>query len=137
MSTELSNYEPIIESWVRSFYITMDSDPEVGDRSGDEPEGVKIIFAGYGYNEETDGYDDTSTMHFAVFVHKDSLTLYEFPEHNFQFGLIVHRPKEEVYINCYLDVEHDIFDYNPFENSEVDNGFFHQLICDIHARDNE
>jgi hypothetical protein len=137
MTKDNSDYGPIIESWVRDFYFSMEEDPEIGDRSGDEPYGVKIIFDGYGYNDETDEHDDTNTFNFAVFVHKDSLTADEFPEHDFQYGLIVHRPEEEVCIHCYIDVDTDMFDYNPFEDSELDDEFVHQLIHDIHQRDTE
>jgi len=135
--SDLSNYGPIVESWVRSFYFSMDSDPEVGDRSGDQPDGVKIIFNGYGYNEETDEHDDTNTFNFAVFVHKDSLTS-DFPEHDFQFGAVVHRPEDEVCINCYIDVEQDAFDFNPLEESdtELDHELVYKLIHDINERDN-
>lgn len=139
MANDLSNYGPIIESWVRSFYFSMESDPEVGDRSGDAPDGVKIIFNGYGYNEETDKHDDTNVFNFAVFIHKVSLKSETFPEHDFQFGSIVHRPEEEVCIYCYIDAEQDAFDFNPFEDSDtsLDHKSVHQLIHDIHARDNE
>lgn len=139
MPKNLKNYGPIIESWVRDFYFSMDSDPEIGDRSGDEPCGVKIIFNGYGYNEETDEQDDTNLLSFAVFVHKDSLTADTFPEHEFEFGLIVHRPKEEVCIYSYYDVEQDKFDFNPFEDSdtELDHNLVRKLIHDIKARDSE
>lgn len=136
MTKELSDYGSIVESWVRGFHLTMASEPEVGDRSGDEPEGVKIIFNGYGYNDETDAEDDTNTMLFAVFVHKDSLTSEAFPEHDNYFNLIVGRSKEEVCINCYLEVEEDVFGYNPFENSDLSHEFVCQLIHDINERDN-
>lgn len=135
MSSEISDYGSIVESWVRDFHTTMCSSPEVGDRSGDEPEGVKIIFESFGYNDETDEHDDTNTFHFAVFVHKDSLTSEEFPEHDYLFGTIIHRPAEEVCIHCYLDVENDIFDFNPFEDSDLDHEQVCRIILNINERD--
>jgi hypothetical protein len=136
MSTDSTNYGPIIESWVRRFFLSMDSNPHIGDRSGDEPPGVKIIFDGYGYNEETDEEDDTNTLTFAVFVHKDSLSLDEFPEHEDAFGLIKHRLGEEVCIHCFLERDSNLFDYNEFEDSdsELDDEFVYKLIFDLDAR---
>jgi hypothetical protein len=137
MPGEMTDYDLIIESWARSFYATMQPDPEVGDRSGDEPDGVKIVFEGYGYNEETDEHDDERTLYFAVFIHKESLTSKTFPEHDYVFGAIVHRPKEEACIHCYLDVENDIFDLNPTEDIELDHELVGSIIQHIKERDND
>jgi hypothetical protein len=130
---ELSDYGPTIENWVRDFINTMDSDPEVGDRSGDEPLGVKIIFDGYGYNEETNEEDDKNVMTFAVFVHKDSLNGEEFPEHEFTPWALVHRPKEEVCIHVAYFVDQDSLDFNGFEDgdTELDHEVVYQLIRDL------
>ena len=130
---ELSEYGSTIERWVRDFIDTMDPDPEVGDRSGNEPLGVKIIFDGYGYNEETDEEDDKNFMSFAVFVHKDSLNGEEFPEHEFTPWALIHRPKEEVCIHAVYVVDEDSFDFNPFEDghTELDHEFVYQLIRDV------
>lgn len=138
MASEMIDPGPIIESWVRDFYLTMDPEPEVGNRSGDEPPGVKIIFDSYGYDEETDEQNDTNTLVFAVFVHKDSLTLDNFPEHDVSFplGTIVNRPDEEGCIYCYLDIEQDVFDWNPPEDSNLDEEHLYRLIHDINKRDN-
>jgi len=130
---KLSDYGPTIESWVRDFINTMDSDPEVGDRSGNEPLGVKIIFDGYGYNEETDEQDDKNVMSFAVFIHKNSLNGDEFPEHESTPWALIHRPKEEACIFAIYDIEEDSFHFNPFEDgdTELDHEFVYQLIRDI------
>ena len=94
------DYSIVIEGWVRDFMATMDDDVDFGegrpgDDSGVAPAGVKIIFDGYGYNEETDIEDDTNQLSFAVFVHKTSLTE-DFPEHEQTPWALIHRPKEEV-----------------------------------------
>jgi hypothetical protein len=48
------DYSEIVEGWVREFICTMDDGHlEPGDESGEAPFGVKIIFDGYGYDEET------------------------------------------------------------------------------------
>lgn len=133
MTRELSDYYPTIEAWVRDFYQTMDSDPDVGDRSGDEPLGVKIMFDGYGYNEETDEEDDSNVLKFAVFIHKDSLSGDVFPEHESTSWGLVHRPDEEVCINCYYDIADDYVGINPFEDgdTELDHNLVYQMIRDL------
>lgn len=131
-------YEEIVESWVREFYATMDEDPEVGDNSGDTPNGVKIIYDGCA--EDDDGYPDRNSLSFAVFVHKDSLTK-EFPEHNLTPWCLIHRPKEEVCIYVWYDCFEDKIEVIPFEESygsdstELDYDFVYKLINDIWERD--
>jgi hypothetical protein len=126
-------YEEIIESWVRDYYLTMDSGPlSPGDQSGDEPPGVKIIFDGYGYNEETNEQDDENVLSFAVFVHKNSVNE-PFPEHEQTPWALIHRPKEEVCIWVWYTVDEDFVDVVPFEDgdSELDHEFVYKLIDDI------
>ena len=52
------DYTPIVEAWVREFFCTMDEDDDLqpGNNSGYAPEGVKIIFDGYGDLETDDEY---------------------------------------------------------------------------------
>ena len=133
------DYSEIIEHWVREFICTMDDGRlEPGDNSGDAPFGVKIIFDGYGYDEETNEENaDENMMSFAVFVHKDSL-LEEFPEHEFAPWALIHRPKEEVCIWVWYDVKNDQIDVIPFEDNnstELDHDFVTNLIFDIEKRD--
>jgi len=135
-------YSEVIEGWVREFVCTMDEgdDLEPGNNSGDAPFGVKIIFDGYGYDEETnDEQGNKNMMSFAVFVHKDSLTE-EFPPHELTPWALIHRPKEEVCIWVWYDVEHDEFDIIPFEDNnstELDHDFLVDLIFKIQERDND
>ena len=133
----IMQYEDVIEQWVRMFYSTMavdGSEPEVGDDSGDTPFGVKIIFDGYG--ETDDGDVDYNTVSFAVFVHQHSLTK-EFPPHDLTPWALIHRPKEEVCIYVWYNVEEDQMDIIPFEDSdtELDHNVVYQLISDIWDRD--
>ena len=133
------DYSEVIEHWVREFICTMDEGRlHPGDDSGDAPFGVKIIFDGYGYDEETNEENaDENMMSFAVFVHKDSL-LEEFPEHEFAPWALIHRPKEEVCIWVWYDAENDQVDVIPFEDNnstELDHEFVTQLIFDIEKRD--
>ena len=129
----MKSYEEIVEYWVRDFYDTMDGGVlRPGNRSGDEPPGVKIIFDGYGYNEETDTEDDPNVLSFAVFVHKDSLEK-PFPEHDEYWFALIHRPKEEVCIWVWYDVNKDEVEVIPFEegDTELDYDFLYKLINDI------
>ena len=135
-------YSEVVEGWVREFICTMDEgdDLEPGNDSGDAPFGVKIIFDGYGYDEETnDEQGNKNMMSFAVFVHKDSLTE-EFPPHELTPWALIHRPKEEVCIWVWYDVEEDYFDIIPFEDNnstELDHDFVTDLIFKIQERDND
>ena len=134
------DYSEIVEGWVRDFIATMDEGIlEPGDDSGDTPYGVKIIFDGYGYNEETDEENDLNTMSFAVFVHKNSLTE-EFPPHDLTPWALIHRPKEEVCIWCWYDENADQVEVIPFEennSTELDHKFVSNLIFEIQRRDTQ
>jgi hypothetical protein len=142
------DYSEIIESWVRTFISTMDDgDLEPGDNSGEAPFGVKIIFDGYGIlewededgNYQCDEQGNKDMMSFAVFVHKNSLTE-EFVEHDLTPWCLIHRPKEEVCIYCWYDLNEDVLDVIPFEDNnstELDHDFVTNLIFEIHKRDTE
>ena len=135
------NYLPIIEKWVRTFINTMNTDvkdgyAKPGEDFGEIPKGIKIIFDGYGYNEQTDQDDDLNMLSFAVFVHKNSLTEY-FPPHESNFNMIIHRPNEECYINVWYTVKDDYVNVLPFEdmnNTELDHNFLIDLIFKIDQR---
>jgi hypothetical protein len=127
----MTDYSEIVEDWVREFILTIDDGIiRPGNESGDSPLGVKIIFDGYGYNEETNENDDYDSMSFAVFVHKDSLNGEEFPEHDQTPWALVHRPSEEVCIYVWYDVKNDSVDVLPFEDgdTELDHEFVYELI---------
>lgn len=134
------DYSEIVEGWVRDFIDTMDHEDDLypGNESGDTPFGVKIIFDGFGYNEETDEENaDRNTQSFAIFIHKNSLTE-EFPPHELTPWALIHRPKEEVCIYCWYDVNADLVDIIPFEDNnstELDPKFVTQLIFKIQERD--
>ena len=135
------NYFPIIEKWVRNFINTMNLDikqgfAKSGEDSGDVPRGVKIIFDGYGYNEQTDQEDDLNMLSFAIFIHKNSLTE-NFPPHESNFNMIIHRPDEECCINVWYTVKDDYVNVLPFEDTdstELDHTFLIDLIFKIDAR---
>jgi hypothetical protein len=134
------DYSEIVEGWIRDFIYTMDHEDDLypGNDSGDTPFGVKIIFDGFGYDEETDEENsDRNTQSFAVFVHKNSLTE-EFPPHELTPWALIHRPKEEVCIYAWYDVNADLVDIIPFEDNnstELDPKFVTELIFKIQERD--
>lgn len=61
-----TSWEEVVEGWVREFIYTIpeeyeDEKWEPGDRYGEEPNGVKIIFDGYGLQEDY-YYNDRTFM---------------------------------------------------------------------------
>jgi len=133
------DYSKIVEEWIRDFIATMDEGVlTAGNDSGEAPFGVKIIFDGYGYDEENDlENNDTNTLSFAVFIHKNSLNE-EFPPHVQTPWALIHRPKEEVCIWAWYDVNADLVDIIPFEDNnstELDPKFVSNLIHEIYMRE--
>jgi len=133
------DYSEVVEGWVREFISTMDDGwLEPGDDSGIAPDGVKVIFDGYGYDEETNTENaNEDMMSFAVFIHKDSLTE-DFPPHELTPWALIHRPKEECCIWVWYDVREDEVDVIPFEDNnstELDHDFVTDLIYKIAERD--
>ena len=57
---------------------------------------------------------------YAIFIHKDSAQEgFEFPEHDTAWNMIIHRPKEEVCIYAWYDVENDEWEINGlYETSD-------------------
>jgi hypothetical protein len=137
---DISDYTPTIEYWVRNFVHSMDSGPIAGDRSGEEPLGVKIIFDGYGdlefYNDNdeyryTEG-GDTNMESYAIFIHKDSAQEdFVFPEHELTPWCLIHRPKEEVCIYAWYDVENDTWDILPLEERVEDTDLTIEQVMGI------
>jgi hypothetical protein len=80
---------------------------EIGESVSPVPE-IKIIFDGFGYNEETDEEDDESEMSFAIFFHKNSgEENFVFPEHDTYGNVIIHRPDEERCFTLWYHVNQD------------------------------
>ena len=99
-------------------------DLEIGRDISDIPE-VKIIFDGYGdLEEEIDGEykytegGNTNMESYAIFIHKDTAKPdFVFPEHDTAWNMIIHRPKEEVCIYAWYDVENDEWSINGLEET--------------------
>ena len=104
---------------------------EIGEDISDLRE-VKIIFDGYGYNEETDEQDDKNMESYAIFIHKDALNEgFEFPPHELTPWALIHRPKEEVCIYAWYDVENDIWDILPLEDRLTDCAMSEEDVMNI------
>ncbi len=92
---------------------------EIGRDISDVPE-IKIIFDGYGDLETEDDYIEGGNKNmesYAIFVHRDSWKEdFEFPEHTLTPWALVHRPKEEVCIYAWYDVEQDTWEILPLED---------------------
>lgn len=100
-------------------------DLNIGEDISDIPE-VKIIFDGYGDLEDTDEHGEyrwteggnTNMESYAIFIHKDSGKKdFVFPEHDTAWNMIVHRPKEEVCIYAWYDVESDEWSINSLDET--------------------
>ena len=126
-------YLDIIESWLWLFINTMDKEflcP--GNVSGIAPKGVKIIFDGYGENE--DGSENLNALTFAIFVHKDSLKK-SFPPHKSNSLAVINRRKEEVCFPAWYDLGLKSITVNENERTELDEKLFSKLIFDIDKRE--
>ena len=135
MNEKISNYESIIEHWITDFVETMKyKNPDVGDRSGDQLLGVKIIFDGYGFNEKTNENDDLDVLTFAIFVHRDCLSGKVFTEHSKIPWGVAHRPDQEICISAYYNKKTNLTEVVPFEDgnkTKLSNELIYQLIYDI------
>jgi hypothetical protein len=110
------------EDYIKCHLETMWRDPDdlvIGDNISDIPE-VKIIFDGYGDLETDDDYVEGGNKNmesYAIFIHKDSGNEdFEFPEHQLTAWALIHRPKEEVCIYAWYDVEQDYWEILPLED---------------------
>ena len=125
MSEEIDydRYNEIIQKLLDVMWRDSD-DLEIGRDISDIPE-VKIIFDGYGdlEIENEDGYEykeggNTNMESYAIFIHKDSGEPYfEFPEHELTPWALIHRPKEEVCIYAWYDVENDDWSINSLDET--------------------
>ena len=93
---------------------------EIGENISNISE-IKIIFDGYGdlETEDEEGnyvYEEGGNKNmesYAIFIHKKSAEEgFEFPEHDLTPWALIHRPKEEVCIYAWYDVENDDWTIN-------------------------
>ena len=127
MDYDYQRYEQVIIELLKASWRDPD-DLEIGRDISDQPE-VKIIFDGYGDLEDTDENGEyhyteggnTNMESYAIFIHRGAIDPdFMFPEHDsyaFTFGsMIQHRPKQEVCIYAWYDVESDEWSINQLED---------------------
>ncbi len=112
---------------------------QIGEDISDIPE-VKIIFDGYGDLEDVDDSGNYRYVEggnknmesYAVFIHKDAATEdFVFPEHELTPWCLIHRPKEEVCIYIWYDVENDNWDILPLEERVEDTDLTVEQVMGI------
>lgn len=127
---DYERFEELIQNHLDVMWRNPD-DLEIGYDVSDLRE-VKIIFDGYGYNEETDEQDDKNMESYAIFIHKDALKEgFEFPPHELTPWALIHRPKEEVCIYAWYDVENDYWDILPLEDRLTDCAMSEEDVMNI------
>lgn len=127
---DYERFEELIKNHLDVMWRNPD-DLEIGYDVSDLRE-VKIIFDGYGYNEETDEQDDKNMESYAIFIHKDALKEgFEFPPHELTPWALIHRPKEEVCIYAWYDVENDYWDILPLEDRLTDCAMSEEDVMNI------
>ncbi len=106
------------------FLKDMKRDPSnlyVGEDISPIPE-IKIIFEGYGYNEETGNEDDPNAEQYSFFIHKDATKKgFKFPEHELSPWSIIHRPNEERWFLVWYDVLKDSWDFVTYPDTDQED----------------
>lgn len=114
----MKTFEEYIECHLENMWRDPD-DLVIGNDISDLSE-VKIIFDGYGDLDTEDEYIEGGNKNmesYAIFIHKDSgKEDFEFPEHQLTPWALIHRPKEEVCIYAWYDVEQDYWEILPLED---------------------
>ena len=120
---DYKRYDQILQNILDAMWRDPD-DLEIGRDISDIP-AVKIIFDGHGdLEEEINGeyiYTERGNKNmesYAIFIHKNSGKKdFVFPEHDMTPWCLVHRPKEEVCIYAWYDVEADDWSINSLEET--------------------
>jgi hypothetical protein len=134
-------FEELLQHHLNAMYHDSDEGSEIGENVSSVEE-MKIIFDGYGDLETDDEYIESGNKNmesFAVFIHKDALTEgFVFPEHEFTPWCLIHRPKEEVCIWVWHDVENDeweILDLEErLEDTELNTEQVMTIMEELHDR---
>ena len=98
---------------------------EIGENISDCSE-VKIIFDGYGDLEEDENGEyveggNKSMESYAIFIHRDSLQDdFEFPEHEQTVWALIHRPREEICIYAWHNVEEESWDFTMIDDTSTE-----------------
>jgi len=134
-------FEELLQHHLDAMYHDSDEGSDIGENVSSVEE-MKIIFDGYGDLETDDEYIEGGNKNmesFAVFIHKDALTEgFVFPEHDSAWNMIIHRPKEEVCIWVWHDVEKnewEILDLEErLEGTELNTEQVMTIMEELHDR---
>lgn len=131
MAYDYERFEVLIKEHLNAMWRDVDN-LEVGEDISDLPE-VKIIFDGYGYDEETNEDNGNKNMEsYAIFIHKDALTPeFVFPPHELTPWALIHRPKEEVCIYVWYDVKENYWEILPLEDRLTDCDMTEEQVMEI------
>ena len=141
MAYDYERFEELLQHHLDAMYHDSDEGSDIGENISSVEE-VKIIFDGYGDLETDDEYIEGGNKNmesFAVFIHKDALTEgFVFPEHEFTPWALIHRPKEEVCIWVWHDLENDeweILDLEErLEDTELNTEQVMTIMEELHNR---
>ena len=119
MKVDYERYRELLQNHLdRMWYDDDDPDSlEIGENISDCSE-IKIQFDGFGDLETEDEngeyvYEEQGNKNmrsFCIFIHKTSATK-DFPPHDLTPWALIHRPKEEVHIWVWRDVESDDWEF--------------------------
>lgn len=134
MDLDLNKFERVITAILDLCYEP-DDEKIIGENVSPFPE-LKVIFDGYGYNEETDEDDDENFESYTIFLHKDLEDEgFEFPEHETTPWAIIQRPDDEICIHSQLDVNEELFHINfDFENSAMSNEQLNSILSHVERK---
>jgi len=123
MEYDYDRYQKILYELLQASWRDPE-DLEIGRDISDIPE-VKIIFDGYGDLEDTDENGEyryteggnTNMESYAIFIHRGATDPeFIFPPHELTPWALIHRPKEEVCIYAWYDVEAGEWTINQLED---------------------
>jgi len=141
MSYDYERFEELLQHHLDAMYHDSDEGSDIGENVSSIEE-MKIIFDGYGDLETDDEYIEGGNKNmesFAVFIHKDALTEgFVFPEHDSAWNMIIHRPKEEVCVYVWHDVEKNEWEILPLEerleDTELNTEQVMTIMEELHNR---
>ena len=98
-------------------------DLTIGEDISPIPE-LKIIFDGYGEDEDT-GDEDCNSESYALFIHKDALNKnFVFPKHEVARWSVVHRPDQEIWLHAWYDAIDNYWTLPDDWNESIDDKKF-------------
>jgi hypothetical protein len=128
---DYERFEELLQHHLDAMHHDSDEGSDIGENISSIEE-VKIIFDGYGYNEETDEDDNKNMESFTIFIHKNALAEgFEFPEHDMTPWCLIHRPKEEVCVYAWHDLEKDEWEILDLEERLQDTELNVEEVMEI------